>query len=182
MSESRGFVTHTIDSSPAAARAALEATRSRAGFLPTATARLAAAPAVLAAFGQWTGAFERTSLSPIEREVVIFAVARRNGCDLCKAFHTAGLLRLEAPPALIEALRRGEPLGDPRLDALDAFARSVLESAGDPGAGAWRGFLAAGFSREQALEIVLGIAAYTLSTFANRLVEAPIDPQLQAFA
>ena len=42
------------------------------------------------------------------------------------------------------------------------------------------GFLAAGFTARHALEAVLGVATYTLSTFANRLVRAPVDPQLRA--
>ncbi|MFJ6697187.1 hypothetical protein ACIQM4_14105 [Streptomyces sp. NPDC091272] len=32
-------------------------------------------------------------------------------------------------------------------------------------------FCAAGYTRRNALEVVLGIGTYTLSTFANRLVE-----------
>ena len=28
-------------------------------------------------------------------------------------------------------------------------------------------------------DVVVGVAAYTLSTFANRLTRAPVDPQLQ---
>lgn len=33
-------------------------------------------------------------------------------------------------------------------------------------------FTDAGFDRAQALEVVLGIGAYTLSTFANRMTQA----------
>ncbi len=32
-------------------------------------------------------------------------------------------------------------------------------------------FLAAGYTHRNALEVVLGIGTYTMSTFANRLVE-----------
>ena len=39
-----------------------------------------------------------------------------------------------------------------------------------------------GFTRRNALEIVLGIGALTLSTLANRLTGAPVDEQLRAFA
>ena len=43
-------------------------------------------------------------------------------------------------------------------------------------------FLDYGFTRRNALEIVLGIGAYTLSTLANRLTAAPVDEKLRAFA
>lgn len=41
-------------------------------------------------------------------------------------------------------------------------------------------FLDHGFTRQNALEVVLGVGTYTLSTFANRLTRAPADPQLTA--
>ncbi len=40
-------------------------------------------------------------------------------------------------------------------------------------------FFDAGFQQRHALDVVVGVAAYTLSTFANRLTRAPVDPQLQ---
>jgi hypothetical protein len=39
----------------------------------------------------------------------------------------------------------------------------------------WQCFLDAGFDRSQALEVMLGIGAYTLTTFTNRLIQAPLD-------
>ena len=37
-----------------------------------------------------------------------------------------------------------------------------------------RDFLAAGYTRANALEVVLGIGTYTMSTLANRLTGAPM--------
>jgi alkylhydroperoxidase family enzyme len=47
---------------------------------------------------------------------------------------------------------------------------------------ALRDFLAQGYTRQNALEVVLGIGTYTMSTLANRLTGAPVDDQLAAFA
>ena len=47
---------------------------------------------------------------------------------------------------------------------------------------ALRDFLAAGYTTQNALEIVLGIGTYTMSTLANRLTGAPVDDQLAAYA
>jgi hypothetical protein len=58
----------------------------------------------------------------------------------------------------------------------------VLETAGDVGDAALAAFLAQGFTPRNALEVVLGIGAYTLSTMANRLTGAPLDEELRAFA
>jgi alkylhydroperoxidase family enzyme len=46
---------------------------------------------------------------------------------------------------------------------------------------ALRAFLASGYTRQNALEVVLGIGTYTMSTLANRLTGAPVDDQLSAF-
>jgi alkylhydroperoxidase family enzyme len=51
----------------------------------------------------------------------------------------------------------------------------LIERTGDVSDDAWRQFLAAGFDRTAALEIAMGVATYTLTTFANRLTQAPVD-------
>lgn len=43
-------------------------------------------------------------------------------------------------------------------------------------------FQAAGFTEEQALDVVLGVGVYVLSTFANRVTCAEIDAPFAAFA
>lgn len=78
--------------------------------------------------------------------------------------------------------RTGPDRGDARLEALRVFTLRVLDTAGDVGDDALAGFLAQGFTRQNALDVVLGIGTYTLSTLANRLTGAPVDDQLSAFA
>jgi alkylhydroperoxidase family enzyme len=43
-------------------------------------------------------------------------------------------------------------------------------------------FLGHGYTLRNALEVVLGIGTYTMSTLANRMTRAPVDDQLSAFA
>jgi len=58
----------------------------------------------------------------------------------------------------------------------------VLDTAGDVGEPALRAFFGQGYTEQNALEIVLGIGTYVMSTLANRLTGAPVDDQLRAFA
>jgi AhpD family alkylhydroperoxidase len=150
----------------------------RFGFLPGAVARLAESPELLDGFLRTSGLFEATTLDPVAREVLILAVAHRNGCHLCIAMHTRTLRGLGAEEDLIAALQSGEPLADPRLEALRAFVLEVLATAGGVPDESVRAFLAHGYTLRNALEVVLGIGAYTMSTFANRLTRAPVDAQL----
>jgi AhpD family alkylhydroperoxidase len=176
------FVDHTVESAPPAARRTLTATESRLGYLPAAVARMAEAPHLLDGFLKLSGMFETASLDPLARETLIMTIARRNGCHICVAMHTARLTELAAPPELISALRAGDPLDDARLEALRRFTLDVADAAGGVGEERVAEFLSHGYTRQQALEVVLGIGTYTLSTMANRLTEAPLDGPLARFA
>jgi len=179
---SPAFTEHTIESAPAAARRLMTATRNHLGYLPAGMARMAASPQLMDGFMKLTAIFESTELDPVAREVVIMTVAARNGCHICVAMHTARLTALGADPDLIAALRAAEPLRDARLDALRVFTLRVLDTAGDVGEQGLRDFLAYGYTSQNALEVVLGIGTYTMSTLANRLTGAPVDDQLAAYA
>jgi AhpD family alkylhydroperoxidase len=176
------FPEHTIESAPPGSRRFMAATREHLGYLPAATARWAASPQLLEGFGRMTAIFENSALDPVAREVVVMTVATRNGCRLCVAMHTARLTALGAQPDVIAALRDASPLTDRRLDAIRVFTLRVLDTVGDVGDDTLRAFLASGYTRQNALEVVLGIGTYTMSTLANRLTGAPVDSQLSAFA
>jgi uncharacterized peroxidase-related enzyme len=173
MTSDRGFSDLDEANAPAEGRPILAATRAKFGFVPSAVARLVAAPAFLRAFQQGLTAFERTSLSPIEREVVVLTLARTVECEVCVAMHRPILEELGARGHAGRIVAR-EELDDPRLSALSRFTDAVLARRGDVDAPTWESFLAAGFTRAQALEVVMGIGVYTMSTFANRLTAAPV--------
>jgi AhpD family alkylhydroperoxidase len=176
------FTEHAVESAPPGSRRFMVATRDHLGYLPAATARWAASPHLLDGFGKLSAIFENCTLDPVAREVLIMTVATRSGCHICVAMHTARLTVLGADARLIAALRDAGPLADQRLDAIRVFTLRVLETAGDVGGEALRAFLASGHTRQNALEVVLGIGTYTMSTLANRLTGAPVDDQLSAFA
>jgi AhpD family alkylhydroperoxidase len=176
------FTDHTIESAPPASRRSMTATSNHLGYLPSATARWAASPQLLDGFGKLSGLFESCTLDPVAREVVVMTIAARNGCHLCVAMHTARLTALRADAELIATLRSAGPLADERLAAIRSFTLRVLDTAGQVGDEAMHAFLASGYTTQNALEVVLGIGTYTMSTLANRLTDAPVDEQLSAFA
>jgi len=176
------FTEYTAESAPPAARRFLTATEAHLGYLPAGMARMAASPQLTDGFLKLTAIFDSTTLEPLAREVLVMTVATRNRCHICVAMHTAALTALGAGPELIAALRASAPIPDERLDAVRAFTLRVMDTAGDVGDSALRDFLARGYTTQNALEIVLGIGTYTMSTLANRLTGAPVDDQLAAHA
>lgn len=178
------FTGHTIESAPPASRRVMTATVRDLGYLPAATARWAASPHLLDGFRRLSAIFESSTLDPLAREVLVLTMATRNGCHVCIAMHTRRLTAMQADPGLIAALRDGPgmALPDARLDAVRVFTLRVLDTAGDVGDDALGEFLAGGYTAQNALEVVVGIGTYTMSTLANRLTAAPVDDQLRQFA
>jgi len=176
------FTEYTAESAPPAARRLLAATQAHLGYLPAGMALMAASPQLADGFLKLTAIFDSTTLEPLAREVLVMTVATRNRCHICVAMHTAALTALGAGPELIAALRASAPIPDERLDAVRAFTLRVMDTAGEVGEPALRDFLARGYTTRNALEIVLGIGTYTMSTLANRLTGAPVDDQLAAHA
>src|ERR1700756_3031350 len=111
------FTEYTIETAPPASRRLMTAIEKHLGYLPKATARWAASPHLLDGFGKLTALFESSTLDPLSREVLGSTLAARNGCHLCIAIHPPRLAALQAGPALIAALRAGDPVPDERLDA-----------------------------------------------------------------
>lgn len=176
------FKIHTIDSAPAAARGTLQAVRQKYGFAPNLLGELAAAPSALNAYVTLNELLAGSSLRPVEQQVVLITASIANGCTYCVAAHTASLKSAGLPDDQIEALREGRPLADPRLQALRALTTAIVDRRGRITERELRPFLDAGFTLDQVLEVLVGIAMKTLSNYTNHIAETPVDAQLQPFA
>lgn len=176
------FESLSVETAPAGSRRYLEASAKQFGFVPSPVAKTARSPALLGHLLAGFVAFERSSLSAAEREVIAMTVARANDCRYCVALHTAALARDPNLAPLAEPLRAGKPLTEPPLEAVRRFTIALLEGRGAVGDDDWRAFEEAGFGEEQALDVVLGVGVYVLSTFANRATRAEIDAPFAPFA
>lgn len=176
------FTAHTLDSAPPASRRMMQTTADHFGYLPVGVGLMAESPQMFEGFLKANALFEASTLDALSREVLVLTVATRNGCHICVAMHTARLVALGAPDGLIKALREQQPLDDARLDAVRIFTLEVIDHTGDVGERALRAFLEQGYTHRNALEVVLGIGTYTISTLANRLIGAPLDEPLDEYA
>ena len=173
------FTIHTPETAPEGARATLETNKSRYGFVPNLWGALAEAPAALDAYVALAGFFDKTSLTPVERQVVLLAVSAANGCTYCVAAHSTVAARHKVPADVIDALRDGRPIADARLQALRTFVEVLIDKRGWASVADVPAVIAAGFNRQQVLEVVLGLTFKTLSNYTNHLVDTPLD---EAFA
>lgn len=164
----------SIETAPDSSQRHLERARAAFGFVPNVLGMLANAPAALETYLTVMGIFQRSSLTPVEQQVVLLAVSGQNGCGYCTAAHTTIASGAGVPEAVIGAIRTGQPVPDPRLEALRCFAVMVVRDRGWAPAALTR-FLAAGYSPANALEVLVGVSLKTLSNYANHLAGTPID-------
>lgn len=173
-----GFTFPTIEHAPEASRATLAAVKGKFGFIPNLLSGLSNAPVALDAYLGLAEQFGKSSLSAAEQHVVMLSVSTENRCEYCVAVHSI-FAGKQLGAAQVDALRAGRPLGDNRLDAIANFTRAVVGQRGWVFEEQLASFLAAGFTRAQALEVIVGVAQKTLSNYANHLLGTPLD---EAFA
>jgi len=174
------FTVHTIDSAPEESRAILEGAKGMLGFVPNLFGVMAEAPAMLQAYTTLSGIFDKSSLDTIERQVVLLTVSRLNGCEYCVGAHSALSGFLGVPEDVVAAVRAGEPIEKPRLQALAVFTESLIEHRGWAPEADVAAFLAAGWSRQEVLEVILGVGLKTLSNYVNHLASTPLDDPFAA--
>ncbi|MBS7349654.1 MAG: carboxymuconolactone decarboxylase family protein [Comamonas sp.] len=173
----------TPDTAPAAAQPRLQTALKANGFLPNLLGVLANAPEALEMYQEVGAINARTTLTPGEREVVQITAAVSNGCGFCVAGHTALTQKKKLlPDDVLHALRHTQAIDDTRLQQLASFTLAVLAHKGNVPDADWQGFLAAGYTQQQALEVVLGLALATLCNYANNLSRTPINAELQPYA
>ena len=173
---------HTRESAPAESRGDLQAVAERYGFVPNLMGVMAVAPTLLKAYVQTAELFSRTSLEPVEQQVVLLTVSASNGCDYCMAAHSVAARMQKVPDEVVRALRDGVPLADTRLEALRALTADLVDRRGWPTEQSVAAFFAAGYSNQQLLEVVLGVGMKTLSNYTSHLAHTPLDKQFAAAA
>ncbi len=176
------FPLHTPETAPDAAQSHLNAAQKSFGMIPNLEKVMASEPALLESYVTAWDAFDRTPLTPQERQVVYMTVNWENDCDYCVAWHTklAKMARLDESE--IQRLRDGASLSDPRLRALQHFTRRLLQTRGNPAPAELGAFLDAGYTTAHALAVVLGIAVKTMSNFTNGLAGTPLDSAVHDLA
>lgn len=170
------FVVHTAETVPEAARETLTAVKAAFGFIPNLQANMATSPELLAGYTALWDLFAKTSLTPIEQQVVYLTANYENECHYCMAGHTMLAKMQKIDDAIVQAIRGGTAIPDARLEALHVFVGLVVRERGFVGDAAVEAFLAAGYTRQNVLEVVLGAGTKLLSNYTNHIVHTRLDP------
>lgn len=171
------------NTAPEASKALLETVQRNFGFIPNLFGAFANAPAFLSGYLALDGAYGRAGLSPLERQVVLLAASVENDCRYCMAAHST-LLKgpLKVSGDAVEAIRMGKALSDTKLEALVRLTKEMVDARGHVAAETINQFVAAGYRKEQVLEVLVGVALKVMSNYTYHLTQVEVDGAFAAEA
>lgn len=169
------FTIHTESAAPAKSVKLLEGSRKAFGSIPNLHGAMAESPALLEAYQVLAEIFSRSSLTATEQQTIILAASYENECNYCMAAHTVIATMQKVPDNVVQSLRTGQAIADAKLETLRQLTVAIVSSRGWPNGKAMDDFFEAGYTRENLLEVVLGVGFKTLSNYTNHLVDTPID-------
>ena len=165
---------------PEESKPILESVKKKFGFLPNLMKVFAQSPVALKSYLAVADFFDSSTLTPAERQLVLLSVSHENKCHYCTAVHsTIAKHMVKVDGKLVEELRSGKPITNPKYDALVTFTKLLVAERGLVSEDAAQKFLKAGYTRQNILEVVTAIGLKTISNYVNHLAHTPID---EAFA
>lgn len=176
------FPVHSLESAPEQSKGALQALQAAFGFIPNIAATMATSPVLV---NSLVGLFKHVhggSFTEQQVQVVLLTNAVTNRSAYAVALHTLLGLNEKLDPEDVQAIRAGRLPQDPKLAALSALAKTLIEKRGHLDEQDKQKFLAAGFSKDLMLEVIAIVAASTITNYNANVTLPPLEPQLQAHA
>jgi len=169
------FKLHTVETAPEASRKNLSDVKQKYGRVPNFFAVAAESPAAVDAYLSLSNIFGKTTLSPVDQQVVILAASAENKCDYCVAAHSRGAKAAGVPDDVVKAIRERTPLKDPKTEALRRLVSRIVGQRGWLSDVEVQEFLGSGYSKSQLLDVMVGVSMKTLSNYINHLADPPAE-------
>jgi alkylhydroperoxidase family enzyme len=176
------FPVHTIESAPERSKPALRQLLSAFGMIPNIAGAIATSPVLINSLVGLFGNVHGGSFTEAQVQVVLLTDAVTNASSWAVAFHTALALKEGIDPADVQAIREGRLPKDGKLAALSALAKTMIEKRGRLDDADVDRFLAAGFGKEHALEVIAAVAASTITNYTGSITKPPLEAPFQAHA
>ena len=114
------------------------------------------------------------ALNDVELECIKLLVSQQTQCDFCLAVHSmkAGLLGIEVARQL--QIRRGEPTGDARLDAILTMVRGFFQKPGPVSEVQLQAVRDAGVTDQQMVDITMAVSTIFFTNITNHINDTPV--------
>jgi uncharacterized peroxidase-related enzyme len=173
----------TVDTAPEQSRPILQNVQKSFKFIPNLFGVFANSPTMLEGYVGLEKVFSAGTLSPVERQIVLLSASVENRCGYCIAAHSTLLKAfLHVSAEVASAVRSNEPVSDSKLAALIALTKEIVTERGHVSAQVMDNFLAAGYQKNQVLEVLVGVALKTMSNYLDHISPTELDPAFQAEA
>ncbi len=117
----------------------------------------------------------KSSITGKAREVVNLVVSEVNSCAYCLAAHTVlgGMLGFKSDQIL--EIRGGRASFEAKLDALAKLTRDIVIKRGHADQSLIDGFLSAGWTTENLVDLVMAIGDKIVSNYLHAVTKVPVD-------
>lgn len=171
------------DQVPAGSRPILEKVQKGFGFIPNLYAAFSNSPILLEGYTALDAVFNKATLNPAERQLVLLTASVVNDCAYCVAAHsTVAKGMLKVPTGVVAAVRAGQPVADVKLNALVNLTRELVQSRGHVTPATIQSFINAGYRNDQIGEVLIGVALKTISNYTHHLSPVEIDAAFKSEA
>lgn len=143
------------------------------GFVPNMYATFANSPTALADYLALQN--RKGSINNKEREVINLVVSQLNGCNYCKAAHTAVSKMIGFTDEQILEIRKGAISFDPKLNVLALLVQEIMINKGEASEQTKQNFFEAGYTTENLVDVVMTIGDKIITNYLFALVKVPID-------
>ncbi len=171
---------HNLESSPPASRPLLQSSIDGFGWIPWQSAYMAESPSLLSSYQFAHDAFCQCSLNEEERAIVWITTGSINQCSYTVQAHSWIAQQKGVSLEILNALANDPEMLPGRLAALYRFTREVVLAQGQITQKAVEDILAAGYSQQNVLDVILGVSQKTMSTLLNSIAHTQIEPQFQS--
>jgi uncharacterized peroxidase-related enzyme len=173
----------TLANAPEGSKGILDKIQKGYGFIPNLLGTLANSPAILEGYVSMDAAWEKSSLSPSDRQLVLLTASAENSCTYCIAAHSTiliGMMKMDSE--IVQAVRTRASSGDSKKDALVSLVREMVSERGQLSEATQKRFFDQGYTQIQLTEILLGIALKTISNYFDHFNPVEIDAGFKAQA
>lgn len=176
------FPVNTIETAPDAAKPALQKLQAAFGMIPNIAGAMSTSPVLINSLVGLFGNVHGGSFSEAQIQTLLLTNAVTNACTWAVAFHTALALKEGLDPADVEAIRARRLPKDKKHAALSLLAKTLIEKRGRLDDSDIEQFMAAGFGKDHALEVIAAVAASTITNYTGSVTRTPLEAPFQAYA
>lgn len=176
------FTLHNLNTAPIKSKPLLENAIAGFGTIPNLLAVMAEAPPALEAYQKLHELFLSSELTNDEKTVVWQSINVEHECHYCVPAHSLIAHVMDVSSSLNQALVNKQPLPSERLETLRETTLEIVRNRGRASSSTLQKFFEAGYTKQNLLEIIVGVAQKVMSNYVNHLADTPIDDMFKNYA